>query len=256
MGDGDYQKVEVKSEAESEVPKRNEKRVERKLTQHNLFLPDNFKSFIVDSTKAFDHIVKVFRQDVQDFRILAVDTETARTTSPGTTNCINLLQIGTLNGRAFLFRLDMIKTSEINYLRNILADPTITKIGSLFQSNARHLANDWNIYITNWIDVQNVALNCLDKRLVGKSQGLKNMTKTFTGVELEAFNPDILGNWAAEELSDSQINYAARSVMAVMDIFCSIYANRVKISTISCDLIKQHVAWSRFCNNAFYSAFL
>ena len=53
--------------------------------------------------------------------------------------------------------------------------------------------------------------------------------KTFTGVELEPFDPYALGNWASEELSDSQINYAAKNVMAVLDIFCTIYANRLVI---------------------------
>ncbi len=79
-------------------------------------------------------------------------------------------------------RLAMIKTSEINYLRNILSDSTIVKMGSLFQSDARRLVNDWNIYVSNWIDIQNVALNSLNRRLVGKSQGLKNITRVCANI--------------------------------------------------------------------------
>ena len=45
---------------------------------------------------------------------------------------------------------------------------------------------------------------------------------------MEPFEPYTLGNWAAEELSDAQINYAAKNVMAVLDIFCAIYANRLE----------------------------
>ena len=82
-----------------------EKKFERKLNQQALFLPEDFKSFVVDSTKAFDHIVRTFRQDVQDFRIIAVDTETALHSPEGSQKIIDLLQIGTLNGHVFLFRL-------------------------------------------------------------------------------------------------------------------------------------------------------
>ena len=41
-----------------------------------------------------------------------------------------------------------------------------------------------------------------------------------------------MGNWSADELSDKQISFAARIVMAVLDIFCSIYANKFAIASI------------------------
>ncbi len=41
-----------------------------------------------------------------------------------------------------------------------------------------------------------------------------------------------MGNWSADELSDTQISFAARNVMAVLDVFCSIYANRFAISIV------------------------
>ncbi|XP_075255817.1 exonuclease 3'-5' domain-containing protein 2-like [Convolutriloba macropyga] len=230
----------------------------KQLAQHAVFLPDHFKTFVVDSTKAFDSIVKTFRRDIQDFRMISVDSETTLNSLAAGTNangCIDLLQIGTFNGRAFLFRLSMMKSSETNYLRNILADPSIVKMGSLFQSDARRLITDWGIYVHNWIDIQNVALNCLDRRVVGKSQGLKNMTKSFVGVELDLFEPQSMGNWSTGELSDAQVNYAAQNVMAVIDIFCCIYANRMRLSSITTEDIKQHIAWTRFYANAFYSAY-
>ncbi|XP_063728066.1 uncharacterized protein LOC134855462 [Symsagittifera roscoffensis] len=263
MGDGDVKTenaIEPKIEENgiSKSPPASRQRAEKKLHLHKIFLPDSFKTYVVDSTKAFDNIVKLFRRDIQDFKILSVDSESTHVSLASSTNStrsIDLLQIGTLGGRAFLFRLALLKTSELNYLRNIMADPGIVKMGSLFQNKARRLFNDWNIYVSNWIDVQNVALNCLDKRVVGKSQGLRNMTRAFVGAELEAFDVQSMGLWAAEELTETQVNFAARNVIAIMDIFCSIYANRLRLPSVSIEEIKQHIAWTRFYSSAFYSAF-
>jgi len=268
MGGGDVVKTNVdvttteekgpaKSPPSASAPR--QARWERKLQQHKVFLPNDFKTFVVDSTKAFDSIVKTFRRDIQDFRIISVDTVTGVTTNGKSgvngSGCIDILQIGTFNGRAFLFRLPMMNSSETNYLRNIMSDPTIVKMGSLFHSDTKRLANDWGIYVHNWIDVQNVALNCLDRKMIGKSQGTRIMTKNYVGEELSPFHLPTMGNWSVKELSDSQIQFAATSVMAVIDIFCSIYANRMRLTTVSTEDIKQHIAWSRFYANAFYSAF-
>ena len=106
---GDEEKPVV-TEEEEKSP--GSKKYERKLIQQAHFLPGDFKSFVVDSTRAFDNIVKTFRQDVQDFRIIAVDTETALTASEGSRKAIDLLQVGTLNGHVFLFRLVLSKTSK------------------------------------------------------------------------------------------------------------------------------------------------
>ena len=113
MGDGDVKTenaIEPKIEENgiSKSPPASRQRAEKKLHLHKIFLPDSFKTYVVDSTKAFDNIVKLFRRDIQDFKILSVDSESTHVSLASSTNStrsIDLLQIGTLGGRAFLFRL-------------------------------------------------------------------------------------------------------------------------------------------------------
>ncbi len=106
--------MELKEEVKEEVNENGDgaeeaggppRRPERKLTLHKVFLEDSFNTYIVDSTQAFDNIVKMFRKDIQEFRILSVDSETTMAQFlSGGPKTIDLLSIGTLNGRVYLFR--------------------------------------------------------------------------------------------------------------------------------------------------------
>lgn len=131
--------------------------------------------------------------------LLGFDTETRPTYKKGESYPTSLLQLASVN-EVFIFQLKYLGLARP--LRDILADPTILKAGVSLDYDIRELKKLSCFEAAGFTDLGNLA------RKVGiKNHGLRGLAAVFLGFRISKGAKT--SNWARDELTPQQIQYAA-----------------------------------------------
>lgn len=146
---------------------------------------------------------------LRDCDLIGFDTETRPSFKKGHSYNVALMQLSSAN-ECFLFRLNKIGLPD--KLKELLEDETKIKVGLSIHDDFRNLHKTYEFepqgfvelqqYVTNW--------NIIDKSL-SKLYGIlfgKRLSKS-----------QRLSNWEADQLADSQQNYAALDALACIRIY-------------------------------------
>lgn len=160
---------------------------------------------IVDNPDCVDSAVSRLRES----DLIGFDTETRPSFKKGQTFNVALLQLASDN-ECFLFRLNKIGMPES--LKALLEDKELQKVGLSLHDDFRNLHKIYDFEPDGFIELQKYVThwNITDKSL-SKLFGIlfgKRISKS-----------QRLSNWEAEQLSESQQNYAALDAQACIKIF-------------------------------------
>lgn len=142
-------------------------------------------------------------------RALGFDTETKPSFRKGEVNQVSLLQLAT-EERVYLFRLKLCGFQPS--LRNLLADPDITKIGVGIRDDLRFLRRLGDFTPASFIDLQNYV----------SEFGIEE--KSFSKLMAIIFNVKIskrqrTSNWEAPQFSEGQVRYAATDAWGALKMY-------------------------------------
>lgn len=145
-------------------------------------------------------------EDFPHVPLLAVDTELTGLQYV-TRDRVCLVQMSTGDGEAHLVRIDRNQEDAPN-LKAVLEDPHTTKIF--------HYARADVVALKRWLDIDCWPLYCtkIASKLVrtyANRHGLKDLCLDMLGLELDK-GPQ-LTDWAAPELNNEQLRYAAQDVL-------------------------------------------
>ncbi len=152
---------------------------------------------VVDSQEIFEHIKPELFLD----KTWGFDTETKPCFQKGAANStpVSLLQISSAE-KTYLFRLNKLKIQK--EVIRLLASPTYAKIGVSIRDDLKSLKKLHNFAPAGFIELQEMA------KLYGiTDMSLKKLAAIVLGVRISKAQQ--LSNWAAEELNEKQIRYAA-----------------------------------------------
>jgi len=153
--------------------------------------------------------VKLHKGDLPadlDFgKSVAVDTETQGLSMVRDKLC--LVQLSAGDGDAHIVQLDR-KTYDCPNLKAVLSDPAVEKIFHFARFDVAVLARDLGIDMTP-IFCTKIASGLV--RTYTDRHGLKDLCKELIGVDLSKQQQS--SDWASDELSDAQLNYAASDVL-------------------------------------------
>lgn len=144
--------------------------------------------------------------------MVAIDTETTGLSL--VTDRLCLAQVGDGEGNVWLVKFDGSDYSAPN-LRKVLEDPRLIK---LF-----HFARFDLAMLQKWLGIPEIHPAFCTKiasKLTQPGPGkhnLRTLCKEYLGVELD--KTEQISNWAAEELTESQIAYAASDVLYLHQLF-------------------------------------
>ena len=163
-------------------------------------------------------------EKLRGFSSLGFDTET--TELDPFKGVIRLVQLSNGNDtkvidlKPFSQRGDLRTMPELNVLRDLLADPSIEKIAHNAKFDAKwvfhHLGTDVGGFFDTMLASQLIAAGDLDRR-----HSLAEVSSFFLGQELDKSQQ--VSNWAADELSHSQIEYAARDAATMIPLREKVY---------------------------------
>lgn len=142
--------------------------------------------------------------------LLGFDTETRPTFSPDQhSSGTALLQLSG-GGKAYLFRLK--KLGLPRRLAAILANPRILKVGAATTDDVRGLQKITKFSPKGFVDLQSIVWE------YGiRDKSVKKMTAIILGVKISKAQQ--LSNWEAEQLSDSQMRYAATDAWVCREMY-------------------------------------
>lgn len=162
---------------------------------------------IVDSMEIFNQInPELFLDNIWGF-----DTETKPCFQKGAANNtpVSLLQISSAE-KTYLFRLNKLKIQK--EIIRLFASPAYTKVGVSIRDDLKSLKKLHNFAPAGFIDLQDMA------KLYGiTDMSLKKLAAIVLGVRISKAQQ--LSNWAAEELNEKQIRYAATDSWISREIY-------------------------------------
>ena len=163
---------------------------------------------VIDSVgEDFDKAVSYLKRQ----KIIGFDTETRPTFSPDQhSNGTALLQLSGA-GKAFLFRICQMGGIP-RKLCDILANPTIVKVGAAIHDDVRGLQRFAGFQPRNFVDLQKIVWE------YGiRDKSVKKMTAIIMGIKISKAQQ--LSNWEAERLSESQQRYAATDAWVCREMY-------------------------------------
>ncbi len=157
--------------------------------------------------------------------MVAIDTETTGLSL--TTDRLCLVQVADGQGNVWLVKFDGSSYSAPN-LRAVLEDPRLTK---LF-----HFARFDLAMLQKWLnlpDIHPVFCTKIASKLVQPGPGkhnLRTLCQQYLGIELD--KTEQISDWAAPELTESQIAYAASDVLYLHQLY-QILTNKLTENTLN-----------------------
>lgn len=147
--------------------------------------------------------------------ILGFDTETRPSFKKGKRNPVCLLQFATPE-KAFLIRLNRVGLQP--EIISVMSNPNIIKVGVALREDIRSLQELAQFTPAGFIDLQDYV-----KKFDIVNYGLKKLSAIVLNVRIS--KNQRLTNWELDELSDSQLRYAATDAWATLQIFRKLDAN-------------------------------
>jgi len=121
----------------------------------------------------------------------------------------------------------VIQLQQLNHiprqLRQLLADPTLLKVGVSVGDDLAKLRHDWGVASSGYVDVGRVGGRIFFHHCPFRTMSLQNMVRNVWGIQLPKSDAVRLGNWEHPELSTKQVEYAALDAMAGRAIYLEFY---------------------------------
>ena len=108
-------------------------------------------------------------------------------------------------------------------LRQLLADPTLLKVGVSVDDDLAKLRHDWGLASSGYVDVGRVGGRIFFHHCPFRTMSVQNMAASLWGIQLPKSDAVRLGNWEHPELSTKQVEYAALDAMAGRAIYQEFY---------------------------------
>ncbi|OWR40731.1 3-5 exonuclease [Danaus plexippus plexippus] len=169
---------------------------------------------IVTTKAQCDEVVNEMRRRSTLHQAIGFDCEWV--TENGNRQPIALLQLSTFDGFCGLLRLNLLKEVPMS-LKELLEDKNIYKVGVAPIDDAKYLIQDYSIYVKSTLDLRHIV------ELTGHTAGgLAALANTYLGIVLDKNWRIRCSDWAAEELTERQIHYAATDAYVAIKIFVDI----------------------------------
>jgi ribonuclease D len=160
---------------------------------------------LVDNPGMFSSVKTLLKR----FPEFGFDTETRPSFRKGKTNRVALLQLAARD-HAFIFRLN--RTGLPDFVRDILENPLITKIGVAIHDDLKSLNQLRPFKADGFIDLQQYVA-----RFHIEDKGLKKLTANILGFRISKRYQT--SNWEEDMLSAPQLEYAATDAWVCYEIY-------------------------------------
>jgi len=178
---------------------------------------------VINEISAAKKIVKKLSKE----KMLGFDTESKPSFKPGVSHPISLIQISTLN-TSYLFQVN--GSGLISLLEPILTSKKIKKVGIGLAHDINKLKGFNGIILSGLIDLSMIAK---EKGII--QTGARGLTARY--LQKRLVKTAQTTNWARQELSEKQKNYAATDAWVCLKIFPLIMKDKIDYKKFEDELL-------------------
>ncbi|KPJ17820.1 Exonuclease 3'-5' domain-containing protein 2 [Papilio machaon] len=165
----------------------------------------------VITEESCDEVINELRRRIGLHKAVGFDCEWV--TNQGRRQPVALVQLSSYDGYCGLFRLSHLKTIP-NSLKELLEDENIFKVGVAPFDDAKYLLSDYSVSLKSTLDLRHIV------ELAGHtSGGLAFLAQSELNIILDKSWRVRCSNWEVDELTQTQINYAAADAHVSIKIF-------------------------------------
>lgn len=179
---------------------------------------------IIDSVEDWHANEKEILSIFNESGIIGMDCEWV--SEGGSRKPVSLLQLANSKGFCVLIRLSRIPVWTIPIgLSELLKNTNILKVGVGINEDSSKLFHDYCLEVSSFVDLRYLAKDL--EELKGKSFGLKSLSKELLGYDLDKSYTLRCSDWDTENLSPSQIKYAADDAIVSAKLFENIKSRKI-----------------------------
>jgi ribonuclease D len=160
---------------------------------------------LIEDFRQFPHVKAIMKR----FPEFGFDTETRPSFRKGRINKVAMLQLAT-HEHAFIFRIN--RTGIPDFIKDILEDTDIIKIGVAIHDDLKSLNHIRPIHAEGFIDLQQYVI-----RFNIEDKGLKKLTANILGFRISKRYQT--SNWEEKVLSVPQLEYAATDAWVCYEMY-------------------------------------
>lgn len=191
----------------------------------SVVLPDEDVRIICHHEE-WDRVYPELLKELEKFSVCGLDTEWV--TKDKVRQPIALLQLAVKSGLCILIRLNMLAKPIPESMQELLANPSILKVGVSISEDSKKLLSDHGLVVRGFLDLRNV-VDRVGQVYSCQPGGLKFLAKEVLGIDLPKDPKDQCSDWEAINLSQTQVSYAARDVLVGVMIFLQLTMTKIKV---------------------------
>ncbi|XP_063296231.1 exonuclease 3'-5' domain-containing protein 2 [Pelobates fuscus] len=174
---------------------------------------------VVSETEEWEEIWPILNKELTYYKVLGIDCEWVAV--EGKKKPVSLLQMATHSGFCVLVRLPQFVNSGRtvpNTFLNLLANPSILKVGVGCCDDSNKLQCDYGLSVKGLVDIRYLAMR-QRRDSFQNSLSLKTLSESILSFPLDKSFQLRCSNWDAEEFSQDQVLYAARDAQVSIALF-------------------------------------
>ncbi|KAL7992356.1 hypothetical protein Chor_016612 [Crotalus horridus] len=178
------------------------------------------KVIIVSEVEKWNEVEPILMKELECCLVLGIDCEWVSVKGKKA-KPVSLLQLATCNGLCLLLRLPQLTNGGQvlpKTLLEVLADGKILKVGVGCWEDASKLFHDYSVTVKGTVDLRYLALRH-SKTFSTNGLSLKSLAEKLLQYSLDKSLHLCCSNWEAEQLTQEQIDYAARDAQVSMALF-------------------------------------
>ncbi|KAM3855805.1 exonuclease 3'-5' domain-containing protein 2 [Vipera latastei] len=178
------------------------------------------KVIIVSEVEKWNEVEPILMKELECCLVLGIDCEWVSVKGKKS-KPVSLLQLATCNGLCLLLRLPQLTSGGQvlpKTLLEVLADGKILKVGVGCWEDASKLFHDYSVTVKGTVDLRYLALRH-SKTFCKNGLSLKSLAEKLLQYSLDKSLHLCCSNWEAEQLTQEQIDYAARDAQVSVALF-------------------------------------
>ncbi|KAM6466770.1 exonuclease 3'-5' domain-containing protein 2 isoform 1-T2 [Liasis olivaceus] len=178
------------------------------------------KVIIISETEKWNEVEPLLKKELECCPVLGIDCEWVSVDGKKA-KPVSLLQLAACNGLCLLLRLPQLTSGGQvlpKTLLEVLADGKILKVGVGCWEDASKLFHDYSVAVKGSMDLRYLALRH-SKTFPTNGLSLKSLAERILRYSLDKSLHLCCSNWEAEQLTQEQIDYAARDAQVSVALF-------------------------------------
>ncbi|XP_067657121.1 exonuclease 3'-5' domain-containing protein 2-like [Haliotis asinina] len=181
---------------------------------------------VISTRKEWQDQLVTLTEQLKVMKVLGLDCEWVSDHTTGHRSQVALLQMATTSGLCLLVRLCHMGGMIPQTLKDVLADPSILKVGVAVKDDGKKLAKDYGMVVQGCVDLRHLLTRVRHKYKCDSS--LQGLAEGILGVTMDKRREIRCSDWEADTLSVDQMNYAAADGQVGVDIFTKLVLTKLK----------------------------